>query len=252
MINIILSQRKTALITTPSTTKSLIVLFGESNSGGIAPNSSATADELSPRSLKIFNNSTLASFDALDIGTNNLVGHAGLEYAMYNSHGMELELANKYDAGYFTKEMFLLKAGQGGSKVSEWQIGGSYYTTFKQRLNACLSLLNISISDCIFMLSLGINDKGINTPVATYKSGMKTLIQNIKNDFSLTELNLSMMRFEFVTNLAISDYNTAITEVATEESVKSFTTIGLTKIADGYHLDYAGMKSATNAFLNSF
>ena len=231
--------------------KLLIVLFGESNSGGIAPNSSALSAELLPRNLKILNNSTL-QFEPLDIGTNNLIGHIGLEYAMYNSHGMELELANQYDNGYFgVQDVYLVKAGAGGSKVSDWTSGGAYFTTFLNRVNTARNLLNVAPENIIFMLSLGINDKGINTPVATYKNGIKTLIQNAKTSLDLSEIKLSIMGFQFVTNLSISDFNTAISEVATELNVKTFSTTGLTKIPDGYHLDYAGMKSATDNFLNS-
>ena len=232
----------------------LIVLFGESNSGGIAPNSSATSQELAPRNLPIMNNST-NQFEPLDIGTNNLIGHIGLEYAMYNSHGMELEIANKYDANYFpNNDVFLLKAGAGGSKIDEWESGDVYYQTFLSRCQNAMSLLFGSNPVNIkFMLSIGINNKGIGTPVATYKAGLKSLVQRVRTDLNLVgNFNLSMMRFEFVTNLAISDYNTAISEVATEENVKSFNTTGLTKIADNYHLDYLGMKGATTNFLNSF
>ena len=227
----------------------LFVFFGESNSGGIAPNSSATIQELAPRNLKILNNSTL-QIEPLDIGTNNLIGHSGLEYAMYNSHGMELELANKYDENFFpNNDVILVKCGQGGSKVSEWTNGSQYWNTMMSRINTIKSILfannpvNIKV-----MLSIGINNKGINTPVATYKAGLKDMIQRAKTEIGA---NISIMKFEFVTNLAISDYNTAISEVASEEGVATFSTNGLTKIADGYHLDYLGMKWACNNFLNS-
>ena len=64
-----LSNRKTILV----------VINGESNSGGYALNSEASPRELGRRrSVKILNNTTLATFDDLDIGVNNLVGHTGL------------------------------------------------------------------------------------------------------------------------------------------------------------------------------
>lgn len=232
----------------------LFVFFGESNSGGIAPNSSATLQELAPRNLQIMNNATF-QFEPLDIGTNNLIGHIQLEYAMFNSHGMELQLANKYDANFFpNNEVFLVKAGAGGSKIADWNTGGTYYTNFLSRVQNAIDLLfyenPINIK---FMLSLGINDKGVGTATSVYKAGMKSLIQRIKTDFNLVgNFNLSIMNLEFVTGISMGDYLTTISDIATEENVKKFSTSGLTTIADGYHLDYAGMKMATNNFLNSF
>lgn len=53
----------------------VFVFTGESNSGGVAPNSEATAEELaSTSSVQILNNTTL-KFEDLDIGTNNLLDH---------------------------------------------------------------------------------------------------------------------------------------------------------------------------------
>ena len=234
-----------------STNKKLFVFFGESNSGGLAPNSSATSQELAPRNLQILNNNSF-QFEPLDIGTNNLIGHSQLEYAMYNSHGMELQLANKYDEGYFgSDEVFLVKAGQGGSFIADWEAGDTNYTTFLSRVNQAISLLNIASEDVYFMLSIGINNRGVNTPTATYKAGLKDLVQRVKVDLNLTTYNLSIMKLDFVTNLNMTDYNQAITEVSSEENVQTFSTLGLTKIPDGYHLDYAGMKDACDAFLSS-
>ena len=72
--------------------KRLVVVIGESNAGGYALNSEATAAELEPRpAVLLLNNKTLKSFDPLDIGTNNLVGHTGMEH--YETHGFELMLA---------------------------------------------------------------------------------------------------------------------------------------------------------------
>ena len=73
--------------------KLLVIITGESNSGGFALNSEATTEEVAPRSaVQILDNDVLA-FRPLDIGTNNLLGHAGLKPT--ETHGFELELANR-------------------------------------------------------------------------------------------------------------------------------------------------------------
>jgi len=231
------------------TKKLLIVLFGESNSGGIAQNSSATLSELSPRNTKILNNTTL-QFEALDIGSNNLIGHIGLESYVSTAHGMENEIANKFDTGYFNEyEIFIVKAGAGGSKVSQWQTGGVYYNTFKSRVNTAINLLfptePINIK---FMLTLGINDKLAGTSTADYKNGLKTLINNIKADYAF-RIWIKLMTFEFVTSAASNCYTTQINEVAKETMMNTFTTQSCPVLSDGNHLDYFGMKTATTNFL---
>lgn len=229
----------------------LIVLFGESNSGGIAPNASAQSLELAPRKAKILNNNTL-EFEPLDIGTNNLIGHLGLESYWYNSHGMELQIANLYDNNYFNNlyEIFIVKAGAGGSKVSEWQTGGNYYNTFKTRVQTAIDL--IFQNDPInvrFMLSLGINDKLAGTSTSVYKTGLKTLINNIKTDLNFPKIKMKLMLFDFVTSSAVLAYNTQILEVAKETYINVFDTQGCSVLGDGNHLDYFGMKLATNKFI---
>lgn len=230
----------------------LFVLFGESNSGGLAPNSSALSSELLPRNLKILNNSTL-KFEKTKIGVNNLIGHIGLEYAMNTAHGMELELANKYDEGYFNdKEIYLVKAGAGGSKVQEWGVSDTYFQNFKNRVNTARELLFENYpEDITFMLSIGINNRGVNDGWPIYKSGLQAMIDNLKSELNITNPKLSIMKFQFVTNLDMGLYNAVIDDVATDSNVDTFDTTGLTTIPDGYHLDYLGMKGATNNFLNS-
>ena len=228
--------------------KILIVLFGESNSGGRVLNSECSSQDLQEKTIKIFNNGN-SIFEPLQIGVNNLINH--FRIPNNTEHSMELELSNKYDDGYFVgKEVLLLKSGQGGSKVSEWQIGGSYFNTLKSRIDTAISSLSGENLDVIFMLSLGINDSLAATTSADFKKGLKTLIQNLQNYFSFP-INLSLMKFEFVTSAAANCYATQIDEVATELGMKTFSTAGCAVLPDGNHLTYSAMKTATNNFLNS-
>ena len=227
----------------------LIVLYGESNSGGIAPNSSATSQELAPRNIKILNNTTL-QFEPLDIGTNNLIGHIGLESYASNSHGMELEIANKYDEGFFNgKTVYIVKAGKGGTKTSEWGVGSTAYNNLITRVNAAKTL--IGNCDVIFMLTIGINDALANTSPTTYKTELKDLVERTKSDFSPTNFDLRLMTFEFVPVTPMSNYQTKILEVKNEVlGVSTFNTTSCGVLSDGWHLDYNGMKKATDNFLN--
>ena len=69
----------------------LIILAGESNGGGLAPNASATTWELAARdSVYILNNNSLL-FEKLHIGTNNNIDVNGLNNT---THGLELGLSN--------------------------------------------------------------------------------------------------------------------------------------------------------------
>lgn len=228
----------------------LFVFFGESNSGGLAPNSSATAQELDFRNLRILNNLKF-NFEPLKIGTNNLLGHIQLEYAMYTAHGMELQLANKYDEGYFgVNEVFLCKAGAGGSVVQDWNVNEPYFKNFKQRVIASRQLLN-NLDDINFMLSIGINNRGVGTSASAYKEGLRQMIINLKNELNIENPKVSIMKFQFVTTLDMSTYNAVIDEVASEFNLTTFDTISQGAIGDGYHLNYAGMKGSTENFLDS-
>lgn len=97
----------------------LVIINGESNSGGYALNSEALSSELLPRSaVQILDNTGLATWQDLDIGTNNLVGHSGLSNG--STHGFELELANRAETDSFYNEpVYLVKTGQGGSTIAQ-------------------------------------------------------------------------------------------------------------------------------------
>lgn len=231
--------------------KLIIVLFGESNSGGIAPNSSATSLEMSARNIKILNNNTL-EFENLQLGVNNLIGHIGLESYWYDSHGMENQLANLYDAGFFGgKEVYIVKAGRGGSKVSDWVQGSQAYNNLQTRLNTAIELVfGNEIPNIKFMLTLGINDYLAGTSPSDYKSGVENLLSNVKEDYP-HNFNLRLMKFDFVTSSASNAYSNQILQIPNDISgVTVFNTVGCSVLPDGNHLDYLGMKSATNKFLD--
>lgn len=103
----------------------LFIFIGDSNSGGLAVNASATVNELAARAdVKIWN-PTAAAFQNLDVGTNNLIGHDAMSDNA--THGLELHMANMVAAQRFLQsEVFVLKCGQGGSKIEQWRADSNW------------------------------------------------------------------------------------------------------------------------------
>lgn len=112
----------------------LLLLAGESNSGGLGFNSDLPLAELAPTSkVRIWNNDTNTGFDDLDIGTNNLRGHTdltGVGGIDTTRHGLERVFALRA-----AHQVHLVKAGQGGSIIGQWAPADAsgYYNTLVNR-----------------------------------------------------------------------------------------------------------------------
>lgn len=220
------------------------VMTGESNSGGIGQNSLATAEELAPRPAVQIMNLTSGTFlfEDLDIGTNNLRDHSGLESYYDTSHGLELGLANYVEAHAFADNdvVHLVKTGQGGSKISEWDVGGAFWNKFLQRTAAAKTQLPED-RQWIVWLSLGINDSIAGTPVSTWKTATVAHIDKIKAD--LPGVIIVMTEFQSMpAGSGYPVYSAAIREIAAEEpNVYSVSSTGAG--TDGAnHWFYEGLK----------
>lgn len=151
---------------------SLLVIFtGESNSGGYAYNAELSGGDLQPfPKTQILNNTSLV-FEPLQIGVNNLIGHTGL--TANASHGWEVGLAKRCIQGKLgPTPVYLLKTGQGGSIISQWNSGGAFYTTFLSRLNTAKSILaaaNITYKPVVWYTQ-SINDAIAGTDIPTWKA----------------------------------------------------------------------------------
>ena len=228
------------------------VITGESNSGGIAPNSSATAPELAPRSsVQIMNlTSGLFGFEDLDIGTNNLRDHDGLSGYYANSHGLELQLANSVEAHVFpdNDQVYLVKTGHGGSQVAQWNVGGGYWTKFLERTAAAKAQVPAG-RQWVVWLSLGINDSIANVPTSTWKTAMVAHINKIKAE--LPGAIVVMTEFQSMpAGSGYPAYNAVIRELAAEQpNVFSVDTTGAG--TDGAnHWLYAGMKQVGQSMVS--
>jgi hypothetical protein len=233
----------------PSLPHSLIVFSGESNSGGYALNSAALPSELGGRGgIQILNNKTLSAFENIHISSpmdslnNTHVYHTGSN-PWGARHGWELGLANMVDSGTLPRPTFIVKTGQGGSSIIEWNplAAGDFWNTFKSRVDSSISLLTAVNSGVpppnIFLLySQGINDHGNGVAVATWKANTKIHFANIRARYGTVPIFITYLPAAYAT------YNTAITEIASEiADCYPIQTSDLTP-SDGMHWTYAGMK----------
>jgi hypothetical protein len=150
------------------TTKPLLIFTGESNSGGYALNSELPTQSARP-AVQILNNSTLL-FEDLCVGVNNLIGHAGLLNGV--THGWENGLALAAEAGDWSGAVHLVKTGQGGSVISQWDKAGAFFTTMQERVSAAKALIRAGgdVPLPFIGYSQGINDSIAATDVATWKA----------------------------------------------------------------------------------
>jgi hypothetical protein len=162
----------------------LIIFWGESNSGGLAENNDATAGELAPRPrVKLWDNVNMNKYYALDIGTNNLLGHTGLEYAADTCHGWELEIANRVYAGYFGVDtIYICKGGLGGSRMSDWVANlTGHWTTFDARIDSAVKYIGTAKPLKIYVVgSLGWNDGQSHTDSIAFYDGYFTIITRMR------------------------------------------------------------------------
>lgn len=227
----------------------LVIINGESNSGGYAPNSEAPSGEIGVRnSVQILNNTTLI-FENLNIGVNNLLGHSGLSNGV--THGFELELANRADVGGFYNNVHLIKTGQGGSQISQWNVGGGYFNTFTERITEAKELINFNDYNIIVLFSLGINDAIAGTNVNTWKIAVITHFTNLRDVIGV-EAPIIMTEFQGMGSGGnqYSTYTTAIQEIAsTVSKVCSISTVSA-GLRDVNHWNYLGMKLVSGRLLD--
>lgn len=230
--------------------KKLFIINGESNSGGYALNSEALSSELLPRpAVQILDNTALLTFQDLDIGTNNLIGHSGLSNG--STHGFELELANRAELRHFYKEpCYLVKTGQGGSMISQWAIGQSFWNIFVDRVEAAQDLLSAVDYDPYILFSLGINDAIAGTNVNTWKAATIVHLANMR---TLVGANTPIVMTQFNGmggGSTYDSYSDAIQEICDElVGVYCVPATGA-GLRDTNHWNYSGMKLMSGRMLD--
>ena len=241
----------------------LIIMAGESNAGGLADNSEATASEVATRSIKILNNTTLTSFSFLNIGTNNLTGHVGLIYAENDAHGWELQIANRKDDGDFgARAVYLVKAGQGGTVIAEWADEATYnaesqtiepYDVFIARVRAAINIVDSihnRMPDVIMLWSIGINDAGIGTTTGTYKTAVKAVFNLMRTDIGI-DFPIIQTQFQSINTVydaVINDITNEMTDVYAINTTGAETTQVFA--GAGSHWGYTGMKQIADDMID--
>jgi hypothetical protein len=225
----------------------LVIISGESNAGGEAENSDATSPELAPRTnVKIINSYTLL-FETLDIGTNNILDHQDIDDAPTSQwHGWELQIANRKDAGtaFGIGTLHMVKTGQGSSTIAQWNDGGTYYTKFKDRVDAAVDILEGQGKTLQLYLiwSQGLNDMVAGTSVATWKAATIAHFEKIRLRYG--SVRIIMTQFNDITGT--SAFNTAIAEICAElDDCHYVSTAGAPvkhPVDNPYHWNYSGMK----------
>lgn len=177
-----------ALALAPNTQPTFLFI-GESNSGGVALNSSLPDSDLLPTStVRILNNDTLASFDNLDIGSNNLRGHTGLASYSDEHHGWEAGLSAHFADLTPYDQAFLVKAGQGGSRVADWADGGDYFTEFQSRVAAADNLLGSP--DWRVWFTLGVNDANDGADPVEWRAATEEFIDRIRTELGSDTISI--------------------------------------------------------------
>jgi len=230
----------------------LFIIIGESNAGGIGINSEASTEELTiSTKSRIWNNSTNI-FQPIQIGVNNLLSHTGLEQYFGYRHGFELALMNYSKINQWSgHEIYIVKAGQGGTRVANWTDGVLYlgvnsWTTFQTRtalVLAALSNFNVTIK---IILTLGINDGIDGTDPDTFKTKYKTLISNVR-----TAIGVNAEVYATQIMSTYSAINTKIIECESEVSGFHAISVVGAGLQDGNHWSYSGFKTIVDRMVVS-
>lgn len=229
--------------TVDSLTIPMLVFSGESNSGGQALNSAATAEELAIRpETKILNNNTLL-FESLDIGTNNLIGHQNMGTPELR-HSWELGISNLAASATISNPTYIVKTGHGGTTIAQFAEGGIYqsmrpWDTLIRRVNAALSILNPTGIKFALLYSQGINDALAFTDTTTWKAATIAHFQNIRAEYG--EVPIVMTKI-MTSAPSYANYNSAIESICSALTRCYFIDVTGAATQDNYHWSYAGQK----------
>ena len=173
-------------------TGDIVLIFGESNAGGIAANSDGTSAEVDvSRTLQILNNFTYV-FEGLklsDPNSNSIINHRALETHVGSKHGLDLQIANSVDSGYIDS-IWLVKAGQGGTRIRHWDNRDTLYgTPSVQARDSMTKRMDIataefdSLREIHAVLWLGINDAIEQKNALEFYNRVRNLIDSVKVEY---------------------------------------------------------------------
>lgn len=236
--------------------KNYIFIFAtESVAGGLAPNAPATELELSETpNVQIWDNAGMQDFQNLKCSlpnANNLIGHDGHESENGITHGWELELANQVRAGFFDKDVvYLVKCGQGSSRITQFQTNSAYWLTMKERVLGAINkllVMNGYENHIYVFLSTGQND-AINEDINAdqWEGYMNIFLDNL---YALIPTAKIVEHINPTHTQLFIDINNKILKIATERDYFSTKSIDGVSMLDNYHFDYTGNKQICQRFL---
>jgi len=236
---------------TPPAGNFLIIFNGESNSGGAAYDSLSNPSDLLPQpQIQHFNNLTFR-FENLDIGTNNNLDHFNMPTGR---HGWELNISKMVaaESTYYGDTVFMVKTGQGLSRIDEWAVTTSdttngYIGKFKQRLDTAQYLLRKRNLKKVIFLSIGLNDIiYTNTAPALFKS---RVIQHIATMRAITGANTPIIITKFFA--PYTTYDAVIDEIANSSGLTNVYSVSGSNapLMDNVHWNDAGLKIVSDRML---
>ncbi len=228
----------------------LVIFAGESNSGGQALNRDATVEEKSIREgTFILNNNTLV-FENLQVGVNNLIGHSGMKSDTI-MHSWELQLANKEANGEFFDNIFIVKTGQGGSRIAQWDIQKSYADTFDKRLTAALNIFSHEGVNPTFAMFYS---QGINDLIAADWNPIEWERKTIERFKYLREkyghFPIIMTKFFNIPGRKVNELNLAIDNICSTVPDCNYVDTKEIPLDDKYHFNYQGQKKITDLMID--
>jgi len=248
IIQILANKRQPYVAIAPTPVDTFLIVFaGESNSGGYAVNADATTYERTARSsVKKLSEYTFL-FESCQVGVNNKQDHAG--HTDNAEHGWELGLANNVEAGTFVSktQLHLVKTGQGGSLISQWNVGGTYFNKLTSRYNAGKDIL-ISESKTykpIIWYTQGINDAIAGTNASTWKAATIAYFTQLR---TLIGSDTPILFAQMMVGTLGANYNTQINEIISEVPNCYLISSTSATLRDTNHWDYSGMKLLADRF----
>lgn len=224
-----------------SRSATLIIINGDSNSGGIGSNDSAAAGEKGSRSkVKIINNHT-NQFETLNIGVNNNFVVGIVDSA--NTHGIELGISNSIDSGRFLDPTYLVKTGYSGSKIST--LSTTYWYNFNVRMDSAIAYLsrNNIPYETFMVLFDGINDTNAHVDTTTWKAQLVAYVASIRAKYGRVPILMPYVPLKgsldsalvLSYNISIGNMSGSITNFYPYQSNDCYT-------KTGPHFEYSGFK----------
>lgn len=241
------------------TSNTLFYVEGESNSRGFALLDPIlnSADIGLQKSVKILDVNNFNILHDLIIGgdnynNNNLLGTVESGQRGKERFGFELEIARRAKTNnWYSNPCHVVKCGQGGSIISQWNTGGAYDLLSQTAITNIKNFLKNIPHKIIILYSLGINDRLAVTDLTAWKNGVKARFEVLRSRF-YANTPIIMTGFQSISGVDMTSYTSTLNQIAGEMSnVFCVDSTGCTTY-DGIHWDAAetGMKQLTGRMLN--